>query len=66
MTGAAMGPPASSELRDEVRALASAVALTAGFTAIYVVVAPLVVLGALVGGPVRAAIVLAREAVLGP
>lgn len=65
MTGTALTTP-TSELWDEARALASAVALTAGFTAIYVVVAPIVLLGALAGGPVWAAIVLAREAALGP
>jgi hypothetical protein len=65
MTSTAATPPASVELWDEAKALASAVALTAGFTAIYVVVAPIVLLGALAGGPLWAAIVLAREKALG-
>jgi hypothetical protein len=53
------------DVRDEAGALLSAVALTAGFILVYVVVAPVVVLGALAGGPVWAAIVLARERALG-
>ncbi len=65
MTGMTATPPASLELWDEAKALASAVALTAGFTAIYVVVAPIVLLGALAGGPLWAAVVLARESALG-
>jgi hypothetical protein len=57
--------PASLEVWDEAKALASAVALTASFTAIYVVMAPLVLLGALAGGPLWATIVLVREKALG-
>ncbi len=58
-------PPASIDLWDEAKALASAVALTAGITVVYVVVAPIVLLGALAGGPLWAAVVLARESALG-
>jgi hypothetical protein len=65
MTRAAAPAPARFELWDEAKALASAVALTAGFTAIYVVVAPIVLLGVLAGGPLWAAVVLAREEALG-
>lgn len=63
MTSAAATP--ELELWEEARALASAVALTVGFTAVYVVVAPVVLLGALAGGPIWAAILVAREKALG-
>lgn len=66
MTDTTATSPAPLDPWDEARALASAVALTAGFTAIYVIVAPIVLLGALAGGPLWAAIVLAREHALGP
>lgn len=59
------GPLDDLALRDEAKALGSAVALTAGFILVYVVVAPVVLLGALAGGPIWAAIVLAREKALG-
>ncbi len=65
MAGTPATGPSPIDVRDEARALASAVALTAGFTLVYVVVAPVVLLAALVGGPVWAAIVLAREDALG-
>jgi hypothetical protein len=39
--------------------------MTASFTVVYVAIAPLVLLGALAGGPLWAAIVLARERALG-
>lgn len=66
MTGMTATPPAPLEVWDEAKALASAVALTAGFTAVYVVMAPVVLLGALAGGPLWALIVIAREQALGP
>ncbi len=56
---------AADELWEEARALASSIAITAGFAAIYVVAAPIVLLGALAGGPLWAAIILAREQALG-
>jgi hypothetical protein len=59
-------PPASIDLWDEAKALASAVALTAGFTAVYVVIAPIVLLGALMGGPLWAVLILARERTITP
>ncbi len=65
MTRTRVTPPASFDAWDEAKALASAVALTAGFTALYVIVAPIVLLGALAGGPLWAAVVLARESALG-
>jgi hypothetical protein len=65
MTAAAPTPWAPDELWDEARALASSIALTAGFAAIYVVAAPIVLLGAIAGGPLWAAIVLAREQAMG-
>ncbi len=54
-------PPMPLDLWDEARALTTSVALTAAFTAAYMVIAPFVLLGALVGGPVWAALLVARE-----
>jgi hypothetical protein len=64
MTHTTATPPAPLGW-DEARALASAIALTASFTVVYVVIAPLVLLGALAGGPLWATIVLVRERALG-
>ena len=61
MTTISATPPMQFHLWEEARALASSVALTAVFTAAYMVIAPFVLLGALVGGPVWAALLLARE-----
>jgi len=49
------------DLRDEAKALATSVALTLGFTALYVALAPVVLLGAVLGGPAWAVVLLARE-----
>ncbi len=61
MTTITAMPPVSFDVWDEAKALVSSVALTIAFTAVYMVAAPFVLLGALVGGPVWAAILLARE-----
>ena len=61
MTTISATPPAPFHPWEEARALASSVALTATFTAAYMVIAPFVLLGALVGGPIWAALLLARE-----
>lgn len=60
MTRAA-APPWTFQLWEDAKGLASAVALTAGFTVVYVAIAPVVLLAALAGGPVWAVIVLVRE-----
>lgn len=65
MTTMTATPPAAFDLWDEARALVSAVALTAGFTVLYVALAPVVLLGALMGGPLWAVILVARERALG-
>ncbi len=51
------------DLRDEVKAFFTSVALTMGFTALYVALAPVVLLGAVLGGPAWAVVLLARERV---
>jgi hypothetical protein len=61
MTTISATPPMPFRLQEEALALASAVALTTAFTAAYMVIAPFILLGALVGGPVWAALLLARE-----
>jgi hypothetical protein len=63
MTTITATPPASFDLRDEARALATSVAITVGFTALYVMLAPVVLLGAVMGGPLWAIFVVARESV---
>lgn len=60
-TTTAARPPASFHLVEELKALAEAVALTVGFTVAYTVLAPIVLLGALAGGPLWAVLLIARE-----
>jgi hypothetical protein len=61
MTTTTATPPVSFDFLEEAKALASAVALTVGFTAVYTMLAPVVLLGALLGGPLWAVLLIARE-----
>ncbi len=61
MTTTTATPP-SLDLVEEAKALGFSIALTVAFTAAYMVIAPFLLLGALVGGPVWAALLVAREA----
>ena len=63
MTTTTATPPASFDLMDEARALGSAVALTTAFTIVYTMLAPVVLLGALLGGPLWATLLVVRESV---
>ena len=61
MTTITATPPVSFDFWDEAKAFASSVALTVGFTVLYTALAPAVLLGAVLGGPLWAVVVLARE-----
>ena len=61
------------DLREEAKAFLTSVALTAGFTILYVALAPVVLLGAVLGaldlhvaGPKWAVVLLAKERVATP
>jgi hypothetical protein len=61
MTTTTATPPVSFDLLEEAKALASAVALTTTFTVVYTMLAPVVLLGALLGGPLWAVLLVVRE-----
>jgi hypothetical protein len=53
--------PASFDFWDGARALASSAAFTAGFTILYVALAPIALLGAVLAGPLLPIVVYVRE-----